>query len=60
MAKCPLNNFKECYGSECEWHITKKGACAIANIADNTTDIGSISAILEYVKDVRRNLLFDK
>lgn len=51
MPKCPMNNFNECYGSSCEWHIRKSGCCAIASIAQNTKDLEVLPLIHEYQKN---------
>lgn len=60
MAKCPLNSFKECYGSECEWYIASKGVCSIADIAQNTQDLSTLALAFQYLKDAYNNRLFDK
>lgn len=60
MAKCPLNGFKECYGSECEWYISKDGLCSITLTATNTKSISSLSLLFEHLKSVNKNQIFDK
>lgn len=51
MAKCPLNNFEECYGSSCEWYHTDKGLCAVSLTANNLKEIRDISITLSTVKE---------
>lgn len=58
--KCPINNFKECYGSECEWYIANKGLCSVALIASNLNDLGSISSSLDYQKNLEEYKKFDQ
>lgn len=58
--KCPLNNFKECYGSECEWYLIKEGLCAVASTATNLRDISSIYLSLEHLKNLEEWKKFDK
>ncbi len=60
MAKCPLNSFNECYGSECEWYISNKGLCSTACIAENTEDISTLSLFFQYLKSVHKYQQFDK
>lgn len=60
MAKCPLNSFNECYGSECEWYISNKGLCSTACIAQSTGDISVLPLAFQYLKDTQKNQLFDK
>ena len=52
---CPLNNFKACLGSECEWYIERDGACAITLLAQSSRNLGEINLHLDSLKEQYRN-----
>lgn len=60
MAKCPLNHFKECYGSKCEWYIAKEGLCSVALTATNLKDVSSIRLVLEHLANLEEWKKSDK
>lgn len=60
MAKCPLNSFSECYGSDCEWYIVRKGLCSVACVAENSEDISTLPLFFQYLKDVYKYKQLDR
>lgn len=55
MSKCPINDFKECLGQNCEWYITDRGLCSFALIATSSEELTKIRVLLEHPKDSHKN-----
>jgi hypothetical protein len=55
MSKCPLNNFKECYGKDCEFYISNNGCCSFTLTAKSCEYLKNISLALEYLKDLHKH-----